>query len=332
MNFQAALQQAANNSLKNISFEDMIQQAIKRCGLNLQLDKPTPGDGNCFSHAVIQQCQRSDIRPTLNRRTLNVLNSIHPYLELKQGVKNFMIATKNIIVKAFKVEFDQTVGLAEQVSWGHFWSQHLEDKEWADAIFIQGTAYFLEKDIHIFHTSATHEKPFSDPVTGNLENRGGTCPGAPLLLAYIDSLHYQSVLPLDCPLNPSVQEALASSQKNIKTSSTEKTGTSNKDLAKKETKQDVFLFNTFSFAVGDTGGYVCCFCQLTVRRLIFHLKKGCIRELHTLEAIEKAFQTYRTSKKTNNYENKKKKNKQGRLSTEQKINARKKQHKTEGGL
>ena len=213
MNFQAALQQAANNSLKNISFEDIIQQAIKRCGLNLQLDKPTPGDGNCFSHAVIQQCQRSDIRPTLNRRTLNVLNSIHPYLELKQGVKNFIVATKNIIVKAFKEEFEQTVGLAEQVSWGHFWSQHLEDKEWADAIFIQGTAYFLEKDIHIFHTSATHEQPFSDPVSGNLENRGGTCPGAPLLLAYIDSLHYQSVLKLYCPLNPSVQETLAPTQK-----------------------------------------------------------------------------------------------------------------------
>ena len=117
MNFQAALQQAANNSLKNISFEDAIQQAIKRCGLNLQLDKHTPGDGNCFSHAVIQQCQWSDVRPTLNRRTLNVLNSLHPYFELKQGVKNFMIATKNIIVKAFKVEFDQTVGLSEKVSW-----------------------------------------------------------------------------------------------------------------------------------------------------------------------------------------------------------------------
>ena len=102
MNFQAALQQAANNSLKNFSFEDMIQQAIKRCGLNLQLDKPTPGDGNCFSHADIQQCQRSDIRPTLNRRTLNVLNSIHPYLELKQGVKNFMMATKKYHCESFQ--------------------------------------------------------------------------------------------------------------------------------------------------------------------------------------------------------------------------------------
>ena len=139
-------------------------------------------------------------------------------------------------MKAFKVEFEQTVGLAEQISWGHFWSQHLEDKEWADAIFIHRTAYFLEKDIHIFHTSVTHEQPFSDPVTGNLENKGETCPGAPLLLAYIDSLHYQSVLPLDCPLNPPVQETLAPSQQNTKTTSTKKPGTSNKDLAKKETR------------------------------------------------------------------------------------------------
>ena len=291
----------------NISFEDEIKQAIKRCGLNLQLDKPTPGDGNCFSHAVIQQVQRSDIRSTLNRRTLKVLNSIEPYLELKQGVKNFMLSTKNITVNAFKVEFEQTVGLAEQVSWGNFWRRHLEDKEWADAIFIQGTAYFLEKDIHVFHTSATHDQPFSDPVSGNLENRGGTCPGAPLLIAYVDGLHYQSVLPLDLPLNPSLEETLASSQKNIKTNTTEKAGTNNKKLAEKETKPDAFVFNTFSFAVGDTGGYVCCFCQQTVRRLIFHLKKGCFTELHTLEALEKAFKTFSNSKHTKTYENKKRK-------------------------
>ena len=299
------MQQAASNSLltQNISFEDEIQQAIKRCGLNLQLDKPTPGDGNCFSHAVIQQAQRSDLRSTLNKRTLKVLNSIHPYLELKQGVKNFMLSTKNITVNAFKVDFEQTVGLTEHLSWENFWRRHLEDKEWADAIFIQGTAYFLEKDIHIFHTSATQDRPFSDPVSGNLENRGATCPGAPLLIAYVDSLHYQSVL----PLNHCLEETLTNSQENTKTSTTKKTDKNNKNLAEKETKQDDFVFNTFSFAVGDTGGYVCCFCQQTVRRLIFHLKKGCYTELHTLEALEKAFKTFSNSKHVKNYENKKKK-------------------------
>ena len=288
----------------NISFEEEVKQAIKRCGLNLQLDEPTPGDGNCFSHAIIQQAQRSDLRSTLNKRTQKVLNSIQPYLELKQGVKNFMLSTKNIVVNAFKVDFEQTVGLAEKVSWGNFWKRHLEDKEWADAIFIQGTAYFLEKDIHIFHTSATHAQPFSDPVSGNLENRGGTCPGAPLLLAYIDGLHYQSVLPLDCPLNASFEQTLSSSHKNTKTSTTEKVGT-NKNLTKKETKHDAFVFNTFSFAVGDTGGYVCCFCKQTVRRLIFLLKIGCFTELNTLEALEKAFKTYSMSKRAKNRDTKK---------------------------
>ena len=67
------------------------------------------------------------------------------------------------------------------------------------------------------------------------------------------------------------------------------------------------MFNTFCFAVADTGGYVCCFCQQTVRRLIFHLKKGCFTELHTLEALEKAFKTFSNSKPTQTYENKKRK-------------------------
>ena len=315
----------------NISFEDEIKQAIKRCGLNLQLDKLTPGDGNCFSHAVIQQVQRSDIRSTLNKRTQKVLNSIQPYLELKQGVKNFMLSTKNITVNAFKVEFEKTVGLAEQVSWGNFWKRHLEDKEWADAIFIQGTAYFLEKDIHIFHTSATHDQPFSDPVSGSLETRGGTCPGAPLLLAYIDGLHYQSVLPLDPTLDPSLEETLASSQKNTKASATEKAGTNNKNLAKKETKPDTFVFNTYSFAVGDTGGYVCCFCQQTVRRLIFHLKKGCFTELHTLEALEKAFKTFSNLKRAKNYQNRKRKANEEDFLQKKQIQPGKNLQKTEGG-
>ena len=60
-----------------------------------------------------------------------------------------------------------------------------------------------------------------------------------------------------------------------------------------------------------------------MRRLIFHLKKGCIRELHTLEALEKAFQTYRTSKNTNNYENKKRKtNKEDFLQTKRSRQAK----------
>ena len=40
---------------------NIIVNNARRIGLNVHADDVTPGDGNCFYHALLQQLQRSDI-------------------------------------------------------------------------------------------------------------------------------------------------------------------------------------------------------------------------------------------------------------------------------
>ena len=80
-------------------------------------------------------------------------------------------------------------------SWKDFWERMARDKVWAEGPFIQGTAWFLQKDILIISDLATPEMPFTAAISGNREGKENRCPGAPLLLGYHTGLHYQSLLP-----------------------------------------------------------------------------------------------------------------------------------------
>ena len=44
-----------------IAMANIIVNNARRIELNVRADDVTPGDGNCFYHALLQQLQRSDI-------------------------------------------------------------------------------------------------------------------------------------------------------------------------------------------------------------------------------------------------------------------------------
>ena len=69
-----------------------------------------------------------------------------------------------------------------------------KDRVWADAIVLQVAAWYLHHDIHVVMASATEKKPLCT-FSGSWVREGAPCDKTPLLLGYLNDLHYQSLLP-----------------------------------------------------------------------------------------------------------------------------------------
>ena len=176
-----------------------IEEIIRKTELPFKLDEITVGDGNCFTRAVFQQCQRNPVKNYLRSRQVNLRN----YMEVKNNVCQFMMKESNIpMLREFKVSFEARQREARlrgehAHTWNQYWMTMAKDGEWVDAVFVQATAWYLYSDIHLIPTAtATKENPFFT-ITGNYTFETASCPGPALLLGYNSNLHYQSVLPID---------------------------------------------------------------------------------------------------------------------------------------
>ena len=105
-----------------LSFEDKIQRAITQTGLPLRLDFKTPGDNNCFSHAIIQQLLSSKLQHTLSEREKLVLEGPGPaYLNLKRAVADFMLNVDTPAKRDFRASFYRTVAPVDVIGWDAYW-------------------------------------------------------------------------------------------------------------------------------------------------------------------------------------------------------------------
>ena len=58
---------------KDRSMADVILANARRIGLAAYVDAPTPGDGNCFYHSVLQQLACPDVIYTCNEIHIRVI-------------------------------------------------------------------------------------------------------------------------------------------------------------------------------------------------------------------------------------------------------------------
>ena len=70
---------------------NIIVNNARRIGLNVHhsADNVTPGDGNCFYHALLQQLQRSDIAIDYHSSKLN-LNLLPSHLKLRSAICEYV--------------------------------------------------------------------------------------------------------------------------------------------------------------------------------------------------------------------------------------------------
>ena len=218
----------------SLSFEEvytmmeMLRLAIQSTQLPLRLDSDTPGDGNCFSWAVIQQCQRCSVKEFLRRQG----KKITTFMKLKEDVRQFVLSNQHHpSVRGLKASFEQKQGVRFQEGkttrgWSTYWKDMLKNGEWADDTFVQATALYLSLDIFlVIADSATFDRPFAQ-ISGDIESREVGLPGRPtILLGYISDKHYQSLIPQEEELsttNPITLQALRTALDSLQLGTLEK--------------------------------------------------------------------------------------------------------------
>ena len=180
-----------------LSMAELMRRAIKQAQLQLRLDAETPGLGNCFSVAIVQQFQRPPVKLFLQSRGMKITT----FMQLKKNVKEFVFAHMHTEkMKELKANFEASqLTMArenpdlEPRTWSKYWSDMLKNGEWADDTFIQACAWYINMNIVIVSAGhATPEQPFyAMEGTFATETTGPT-----LLVGYINGNHYQSLLPL----------------------------------------------------------------------------------------------------------------------------------------
>ena len=170
--------------------------AIQQAGLHLKLDADTPGLGNCFSIAMVQQFER----PRVKRFLQSIGIKINSFMELKKNVNEFVYAnmhTAKMLDLRLNFEMSQRSMAEENDSltprtWDEYWSDMLVNGKWADDTFIQACAWYTNMNIAIVSARyATPERPFY-----SLEGTFATETTGPTLLVGFVNKHYQSLLPL----------------------------------------------------------------------------------------------------------------------------------------
>ena len=140
-----------------VSAKEIID-SINRRHLPFKADyPPTPGDGNCFPHSILQQLKRPEFGGDYSELLATVDHG-----EFRLRVRNFIFASSSPAVQRMKDQFKACEGASTEnggravglgMPWETYWSNIIKPNTWADHAFIQATAWYLEKDIRIISTT-----------------------------------------------------------------------------------------------------------------------------------------------------------------------------------
>ena len=192
---------AGVSALDVCTFRELVLIAISDHTPALKLDKDTLGDGSCFSHATMQQCQRPGVKLYLQGRGIRIDNFLHLKRQVAKFAEDHKHSTKITNIRRNFELSQQNIhkeGLP-RISWANYWNEQMKRETWADDIFLQITAYFLRVDLRIIYAGAkTSKEPFFT-MSGNFTEDAEEIPT--FFYGYIVGKHYQSLLPqTDAPV------------------------------------------------------------------------------------------------------------------------------------
>ena len=165
----------------------------RACNLDVQLDQITPGDGDCWYYAVIQQIKRTDIFPFVDVgiRSLN-------HVELRQKVSQYVDNVQNNCTSI--VHYKQNIIPLRPTynTWAKYFRDQSTVRKYADELFITATAVYIGIDIHITSEGSTAAQPFQvihSSWDQDLRENESNGVNRPFLIIGHHSLHFQSLLP-----------------------------------------------------------------------------------------------------------------------------------------
>ena len=179
--------------MSEISLEDRVLKILQKYELPFLMDAETKGDGNCLIWGILQQCQRPEIKGSLTKEVLE-MSKFPNQQQFRYAVMHFVMNCQEERLVNYRKEFNS---FSETKPFSEYWSTAymLKSGTWADEMFIQAAAYFLGKDIHI-HTEYQNQYQCT-VMYANMHEIQVPLPGSPLHLAYLENLHYQSIIPIN---------------------------------------------------------------------------------------------------------------------------------------
>lgn len=148
-------QQCVNVPL--VMAEQIVNNA-RQIGLNVVADEITPGDGNCFYHAILQQIHRFE--------EIDSMISLTPtptHLQLRQIVCEYVRNNQNEIryICEYREFYDTTIQYEYNLSWNDFLNQQMNNGVYATELFIKTAAVLLGCKIHITSEMCTTTHPYN---------------------------------------------------------------------------------------------------------------------------------------------------------------------------
>ena len=141
-----------------------LSSTIQKCKLQLKLDNPTEGYGNCFPNAIVQQCRRPEIQDWLLENKPWVI--VKSQQALRRQVKNFALKSAHKTIHDYKTNYEAILKETDE-TWNDYWDNMGHDGTWVDSVFVQLTAWYIGLDIKILTTSSKPENPYII-VTGDI--------------------------------------------------------------------------------------------------------------------------------------------------------------------
>ena len=169
---------------------DTIVANAARIGLFVSCDFPTPGDGNYFYHAVIQQLACPEVQPT----TPEISQITHS--ELRGTVCQYIQQHQEHIeyIQQYRAMYNATLNEEHhRMSWDEFINEQNMVGTFATELFIKATAVIVGVDIHITSEHCNRESPFNIITSSWNDTYSSSSP--PLLIGNLSGLHFQSLLP-----------------------------------------------------------------------------------------------------------------------------------------
>ena len=147
-------------------------------GEHLEYHAVTPGDGNCFYHALLDQIQNRPEVSELIAPGVAQSEHLHDHFKLRQGMVNFVRETVDpLILGQSEVEFHD------------FLQKQACPATFAEDAVIQSAAIFLGVDIWLISAQNTAVSRYTKIGSGRQPAQ------AHIILGYIPGIHFQSLYP-----------------------------------------------------------------------------------------------------------------------------------------
>ena len=196
--FCGSMRGGAGLSLEEIlAMVDLMGPAILGHQPPLKLDELTPGAGNCFSEAIVQQCRRPPINLYLQSKGITISDMLDLKAKVAEFVDTYRTAKK---LQDLRVNFEASQlnmryeGLPAR-TWKEYWRDMKRSGPWADDVFVQCTAWYLNVRLSIIYVGSNTQGRTITTIDGDF------FPSAPgeerpvMHLGYIVNNHYQSLIP-----------------------------------------------------------------------------------------------------------------------------------------